>query len=607
MAAVQTQVMGDYFDLMRDFLAQQAGVVAHWQPVAHAAAGEAPAASDSPAAVNPAPFLDEILELDATRLRASCRLSVHRDAFLRDHVLSGRGSDTDPDLIGLACVPLMVSLEIMAEACAVLAQSTALRLIEQVKAFDWIALDDGDLALDVVAEAIAGQPGSFQATLRQNGADAVTARFAFAATPVLPLLAALGAAQPPRWDGAQIYDIGMFHGPIFQSLQHITGWNGQGIDCQLTPCSLDGFFATGEPAHLVLNPVLLDAMGQLAACWVAEHVGTDFNCFPSTIERIELLAPVVAGDGMALRGRQRALDPAQEADVAAARRWDFEAVAADGAPLVRVAGLVNVFFHVPHRFYQVRRDPLGGWLGAPLQAPGSGLLWQLEQLPEDFCAQSNGIFLRMLALATLSFEERELWRQLPKNVRQRRQWLLGRLALKEATRYWWYTETGQLLFPSDIEVHHDAHGHPAVGGWWSESAATLPQVSLTHDAASNIALLSASGEPVGVDAELIGRVQRPEALAAAFTAAERTWLEHGTDLVRDEAVLRLWCAKEAAAKLLGTGLRGAPEAFEVSFEPGGAEHALVHCDGMIVAVMLRRLGNRVLATAEGLPRFQKVH
>ncbi|WP_425259603.1 beta-ketoacyl synthase N-terminal-like domain-containing protein [Rubrivivax sp. RP6-9] len=603
-AEAQTQVMAGYFDLMRDFLAQQSGVVAHWQPGAPAAPA---AAAESAAGAHPAPFLDEILELDANHLRAACKLSVHRDAFLRDHVLSGPGSDTDPELIGLSCVPLMVSLEIMAEACAVLAQSTALRLIEHVKAYDWIALDDGELALDVVAEAIAGQPGSFRATLRQNGADAVTAQFAFAAQPVLPPLAALGPAQLPRWDGAQIYDIGMFHGPIFQSLQHIQGWNAQGIDCTLSPCSLDGFFAPEEPARLVLNPVLLDAMGQLAACWVAEHVGTDFNCFPSTIERIELLAPVVPGDGLVLRGRQRTLDPSQAADVAAARRWDFEAEAADGAPLVRVSGLVNVFFHVPHRFYQVRRDPLGGWLGAPLQQPGSGLLWQLEQLPEDFCAQSNGIFLRMLALATLSFEERELWRQLPKNVRQRRQWLLGRLALKEATRYWWYTESGHLLYPSDIEVHHEDSGRPHVGGWWSETLATRPQVSLTHDAVSNIALLSAAGAPVGVDAEVIGRVQRPEALAAAFTAGERTWLEHGTPLVRDEAVLRLWCAKEAAAKLLGTGLRGAPEAFEVTFEPGGAEHALVHCDGMIVAVMLRRLGNMIVATAEGPPRFQKVH
>jgi phosphopantetheinyl transferase len=589
---------------MRDFLAQQAGVVAQWQPGTQAVAASVPEAA---AGVNPAPFLDEILELEPTRLRAACSLGVHRDAFLRDHVLSGPGSDTDPDLLGLACVPLMVSLEIMAEACAVLAQSTALRVIEQVRAFDWIALDDGELTLDVVAEAIAGQPGSFQATLRQGGADAVTARFAFAAAPVLPPLMALGQAQPARWDGAQIYDIGMFHGPIFQSLRHIHGWNAQGIDCTLSPCSLDGFFAPGERAPLVLNPVLLDAMGQLAACWVAEHVGTDFNCFPSTIERIELLAPAVPADGLVLRGRQRVLDPAQAADIAAARRWDFEAVDAAGQPLVRVAGLVNVFFHVPHRFYQVRRDPLGGWLGAPLEATESGLLWQLEQLPEEFCAQSNGIFLRMLALATLSFAERELWRQLPKNVRQRRQWLLGRLALKEATRYWWHAETGQLLYPSDIEVAHEASGRPLVRGWWAESLATLPQVSLTHDAVSNIALLSTSGLPVGVDAEIIGRVQRPEALVAAFTADERTWLEHGTRLVRDEAVLRLWCAKEAAAKLLGTGFRGAPEAFEVTFEPGGAEHALVRCDGMIVAVMLRRLGNMILATAEGHPRFQKVH
>jgi phosphopantetheinyl transferase len=358
----------------------------------------------------------------------------------------------------------------------------------------------------------------------------------------------------------------------------------------------------------VLNPVLLDAMGQLAACWIAEHVGTDFNCFPSTIARIELLASQpAAAEGIVLRGRQRALDPAQAHDIAAARSWDFEALDSAGQPLVRVSGLVNVFFHVPNRFYQVRRDPLGGWLGAPLPAVGGASLWQLENLAEDFCAQSNGIFLRMLALASLSFEERALWLQLPKNVRQRRQWLLGRLALKESVRFWLYSQTGTLVYPSDIVVGHEENGRPWVDGWWTDTLAAAPQVSLTHNLQANIAALADAGSPVGVDAEPIGRVQRPDALVAAFTANEQNWLAQGTTLVHDEAVLRLWCAKEAAAKWLGTGLQGAPEAFEVTFESGGADLAMVQCDGTIVAVIVQRVGNSVIAVAEGHPRISKVH
>lgn len=604
-ANVQAQVMGDYFDVMRGFLAQQQEVLAGWQ----ARPGDADQPQIEAAPLHSSmPFLDRIVELDDVHLRAESQLSVHRDAFLRDHVLSGRGSATDPDLIGLACVPLMVSLEIMAEACALLAHNTQVCTIENVRAFDWIALDDGELVVEVSADAIDVTAGRFGATLRQNGAVAVTAEFGFAPDWRIPAFAPLGALQPARWSGQEVYDIGMFHGPTFQSLRHIQGWNSDGIDAELSPCGLVGFFERGERPALVLNPVLLDAMGQLAACWIAEHVGTDFNCFPSTIARIELFEPRPAEQpGIVLRGRQHALDPAQAGDITAARAWAFECVDAAGRPLVRVNQLVNVFFKVPNRFYQVRRDPLLGWLGAPVAGPQGVSLWQLENLSEEFCAQSNGIFLRMLAHATLSFAEREEWRALGRNTRQRRQWLLGRLCLKEAVRYGIHMQGGELLYPSEIDVSHDERGAPLVDGWWAAGMENAPQVSLSHNLQTNIAALSFADTSIGVDVETIGRVQRPELLESALTEPEKEWLTGRPVFERDEALLRLWCAKEAASKLLGTGLQGRPEAFEVAFESGAAEHAWVQSAAVRVSVHVQRQGNSVIAVADAVSKITKVH
>jgi phosphopantetheinyl transferase (holo-ACP synthase) len=373
---------------------------------------------------------------------------------------------------------------------------------------------------------------------------AVSAEFDFAAAPTLPALQPLGSSSSPRWDGAEIYHVGMFHGPVFQSLRHIQGWNGDGLDAGLTDCRVDGFFSDGQTPLMVLNPVLLDAMGQLAACWIAEHVGTDFNCFPSKIARVELFdGHADAAEGIVLRGRQQAVDSTQAQDIAGARNWSFEVVGATGQPLVRVAGLVNVFFPVPHRFYEVRRDPLGAWLGAPLAAPVGSRLWQLDHLPEDFCAQSDAIFLRILAMATLSFEERSEWRALGKNQRHRRQWLMGRLALKEAVRCWLHEITGFLIFPSDIQVFHDENGKPSVGGWWEETISAAPQVSLTHDEIASIVALSAAGTPVGVDAERIGSVRRPDLLAGSFTAADTT-IASGT--TRGELASRIGTAAAVA-------------------------------------------------------------
>lgn len=44
-----------------------------------------------------------------------------------------------------------------------------------------------------------------------------------------------------RWNGSELYSTGMFHGPIFQSIAHIEGWNEEGIDANLSDVSLDGF------------------------------------------------------------------------------------------------------------------------------------------------------------------------------------------------------------------------------------------------------------------------------------------------------------------------------------------------------------------------------
>jgi hypothetical protein len=98
-------------------------------------------------------FLDEILEQDAEHLVARSTLNLAKDNFLRDHVLSGRVDPQDA-VLGLSCVPMMVSLEIMAQACAALAGNVNVTVVEHVRAFDWIALDAGEVALTVEARLV---------------------------------------------------------------------------------------------------------------------------------------------------------------------------------------------------------------------------------------------------------------------------------------------------------------------------------------------------------------------------------------------------------------------------------------------------------------------
>jgi len=474
------------------------------------------------------------------------------------------------------------------------------RVIENVEAFDWIALDQGEVTLDVRADSVDRAAGIYRARLGSATGTIMTASFVFGPSePRCAPLAPLSEYRESIWNDEGLYQSGMFHGPLFQSIRHIDGWDEQGIDAQLSTLGLHGFFAPNEEPALVLNPVMLDAMGQLAAFWIAQSVGTDFNCFPSTIERIELYADCPQNlEAVRLRARQRPLDAAPS-DATGPLAWSFEILDGADQPLVRVEKLVNVFFPVPHRFYELRRDPLYGWLGEAAELPGRPdiMLWELPLLSDEFCSRSAGIFMRIVAHVVLDRAEREEWHALTGSVRHRREWLLGRVCIKEATRYWIYQRTGELLYPTDIVVLHDQHGAPFVDGWWRDAVHEAPAVSLSHDEHACLAAVADPATPVGVDREELGRVQRPDLMAEALTANERELLVGLEGVELQERILRIWCAKEAAAKYLGRGLGGVPTAFEVTFADQALEIGHVAHGDVPVQVDIVRQDSSIIALA----------
>lgn len=586
-------MLREHFQEMRSLLDQQEEMLAGWD------ARRRPEEPDDWPAEEFGPFLSAVVELDERHCRAECHLALAADLFLRHHVLSGQVSAGDPKLLGLSCVPLMVSLEIMAEACALLAGSAAVRTIEDIKTFNWIALDEGELKLEVWAELIDPARGAYTARIHNGSEVVVAADFVFAprwrGTPLLPL----AERRPSRWADHELYSTGMFHGPVFQSIARIDGWNEHGIDATLSSVRLDGFFAENHRPSFVLNPVLLDALGQLAAFWICEQIGTDFNSFPSTIERIELYRDCPQNlSGLTLRARQQPLEPDADAGQGA-RAWQFECVDHEGTPLLRAMNLVNIYFPVPNRFYRVRHDPLHGQLGEPFEGlpAGATLLWQLPHLPEDFCLQSGGIFLRILAHALLSAEERTQWYALDGSERRRHQWLFARAALKEAVRHWVLRQTGQLLYPADIVVGHDGNGAPVVDGWWVDELVPAPSVSISHSRRRSFAAVAWPQHAVGVDAESVADVSSPELIEGALVQSEREALHQFPENERPERLVRLWCAKESAAKALGTGLLGRPEAFVVSFRDHSWEQAQVGLGDAWFEVSLTRDQDLVVALA----------
>jgi len=156
-------------------------------------------------------------------------------------------------------------------------------------------------------------------------------------------------------------------------------------------------------------------------------------------------------------------------------------------------------------------------------------------------------------------------------------------------------------------VLHDPLGAPFVDGWWRGSLAEAPQVSLSHTSRACLVAIGHAESPVGVDFEDLGRIQQPELMADMLTPLERSATSGLAGAALDERLLRLWCAKEAAAKFLGVGLQGQPEAFEVRFSDASWERALVVFEASTIEVAVVREGASVIALAAGESAGAEVH
>jgi phosphopantetheinyl transferase len=164
----------------------------------------------------------------------------------------------------------------------------------------------------------------------------------------------------------------------------------------------------------------------------------------------------------------------------------------------------------------------------------------------------------------LGAAERERYDQRP--PRSRRQWFLGRVAAKDAVREHLWKHGAGPVFPAEVGVDNDPSGRPGVSGVHGRQLPYL-DVSLAHRAEVGVALVRRAGNGgVGIDVEEI--TDRPDStIGVALTEAEAALL---AALVADtgEATAywftRMWAAKEAVGKALGTGLDGQPRRFVVT-------------------------------------------
>jgi acyl transferase domain-containing protein/phosphopantetheinyl transferase len=543
----------------------------------------------APTAPAPRPLLGTVVACEpGVELVARRVVDPALDPYLADHTLGRTVSRTDPALSGLAVMPLAMSLEVLAEAADVLAGNGVVTGLRDVRAHRWLAFGDGPRTLEVSARRLPS--GHVHAALRSLDEDGAAETPAVEATVVLaeayvppprPIAPRLEGGRPARWAPGELYGEAMFHGPAWQAVEAVDVIAPAGALARLRVLPADPGF--------VLDPVVLDAAGQVIGFWAADQLSEGHVVFPFRLAALDVHGPR-RPEGEAL-GAVAAVDLLGDALV----RSDIDVVAPDGRCWMRLTGWEDKRFHVPRQFAPLTTASDLPALSAPwdVGADGSLAVRRIDaRLPADGALWEPAWGARVLTRA-----ERAAFAVLDRPEGRRLEWLGARTAAKEAVVELLRERHGVTLLPADVEILPDEHGCPRVSVPDIDGMDRVPVVSLSHShglAAAAAALVPAGpGAGIGIDVEQVRAL--PAGFGdAALAPPERRLLDAVPAERREEWLLRAWCAKEAAAKAAGSGMTPGPGAATV--EALDDQEIVVAVGDRRLMVQTRRDGDLVVAT-----------
>jgi malonyl CoA-acyl carrier protein transacylase/phosphopantetheinyl transferase (holo-ACP synthase) len=221
----------------------------------------------------------------------------------------------------------------------------------------------------------------------------------------------------------------------------------------------------------------------------------------------------------------------------------------------------------------------------------------------SICVAPERANLAALAGEALSEAERTEWDAMSADDRRKAEWLLGRVAAKDAVCRLLARRGAGEFAAREVVVRAEADGRPtALMAGGAEFPAGRLCLSIAHTAATAAALagIVEEGEPLGVGIDIESAQRAVTHLEAeAFAASEAVLLAAAPAGGRGPWLLRGWCAKEAAAKAAGTGLLGDPRQVRIESLDWQTGRMCVTLGGEIAA---RRpgLAKRTLAVRTGL-------
>ncbi|HEY7309498.1 MAG TPA: beta-ketoacyl synthase N-terminal-like domain-containing protein [Gemmataceae bacterium] len=508
-----------------------------------------------PAEAQRMPVLGRVTRfVPGSELTVERTLTLAEDLYLQDHLFIY--AESKPLHERLPILPLTMSLEFVAEAASLLSPGLGLIGFENVRGQRWIGLLDCEQA-DIRIECRVESLDEASGVQRVHGTIFIAEQASFSATVLFAESYRQdleGGIADSSADGPWPFGVEdlrseryLFHGPRFWTVNDLHTLGNPGASGSLLAMPRDDLFASRRDPLLLTDPCLMDGVGQVVGLWMRVH--GEF-ILPIGVEKIEFYAPPPP-PGTTCRLRMEVVSCEVEVRQV---RFNIELDNEAGEVWARFQGWTDWLLNWPTRYDKAARLPQRHVLSEEIDLPG---------LPEGaVCMLATrecftGIDLEWAARWLLhSSEMPSFWEASSKD--QRRQLVASRAAAKDAARVWWARKYGTPMpHPAELCIAHDALGAPYLE---PGDDPLLPHISIAHTKGGAVAI--AADAPIGVDLEEAERDTRG-ILPEFATADECIRITQLAEAHPHEAFeTRLWCAKEAAAKALGTGLQGRPKDLE---------------------------------------------
>ncbi len=389
------------------------------------------------------PFAGQITRLvPGQELEATLTLDVAKHLFLADHAFIRVPETLKPTEERLPTLPMTFGMEIICETAAQLEPSLQVIGCHDVEASKWIALVS-QRTLPVYIRAKRVSETEVEVELRPEGQERPALRgratLGQSLPPPPPPLQVI-ADQPCPHRAEELYTIPfMFHGPRFHVVSKLVGTSESTLVAELTLRDPGELLAEPLPALPIFDPVLVDGVGQVVGYKLLLE---DWNIYPLRLGRltrygptpppgsvVRMLASYCKVDGRRVEMNADILDPSGRIWLRL-ERWQVWRIL------------------WPKHLSVFSRNPRQYSVGTP---------WPTSH-PNAACCRMNAkrfgeIAPEWIARYCLPKTEWEQYRAAP-----RFDWLLRRIAVKDAVRDWFRQHRGQILLHLEIEIADAADG-----------------------------------------------------------------------------------------------------------------------------------------------------